>query len=90
MSAKPKDATQLWSIYSTWCHETGSLGLESKVEWLYSEDSKLRREAREYRSFGVLNTSQPYASSRSRDAKFTSEAAERNTWGLSSLKEYCY
>jgi len=27
------------------CHETGSLGLESKVEWLYSEDTKLRREA---------------------------------------------
>jgi hypothetical protein len=52
--------------------------LESKVEWLYSEDSKLRREARECGSFGVLNTSQPYASSRSRDAKFTSEAAERN------------
>jgi hypothetical protein len=52
--------------------------LESKVEWLYSEDSKLRREARECGSFGVLNTSQPYALSRSRDAKFTSEAAERN------------
>jgi hypothetical protein len=55
--------------------------LESKVEWLYSEDSKLRREARMYRSFGVLNTSQPHASSRSRDAKFPSEAAERNRYG---------
>jgi hypothetical protein len=33
--------------------------LESKVEWLYSEDSKLRREARKCGSFGVLNTSQP-------------------------------
>jgi hypothetical protein len=56
--------------------------LESKVEWLYSEDSKLRREARKCGSFGVLNTSQPYASSRSRDAKFTSEAAERNSYCL--------
>jgi hypothetical protein len=27
------------------CHETGSLGLESKVEWFYSENTKLRREA---------------------------------------------
>jgi hypothetical protein len=42
------------SIYG--CHETGSLGLESKVEWLNSEDSKLRREALECGSFGVLNT----------------------------------
>jgi len=40
------------------CHETGSLGLESKVEWFYSENSKLRREeALECGSFGVLNTS---------------------------------
>ena len=70
-----------WGLFSSdaICHETGSLGLESKVEWLNSEDSKLRREALECGSFGVLNTNQPCASSWSRDAEFTSEAAERNT-----------
>jgi hypothetical protein len=40
-----------------------------------------------YRSFGVLNTSQPYASSRSRDAKFTSEAVKRNTLIKERLRE---
>jgi hypothetical protein len=40
------------------------------------------------RELGILNTSQPYASSQSRDAKFTSEAAERNAYNLRALIVY--
>jgi hypothetical protein len=40
-----------------------------------------------YRSFGILNTSQPHASSRSRDAKFTSKAVKRNNSLLIIYKE---
>jgi len=37
------------------------------------------------RELGILNTSQPHASSRSRDAKFTSEVAERYNLVLPNL-----
>jgi hypothetical protein len=51
--------------------------------------SQARKEgSSEYRSFSVLNTSQPHGLSRSRDAKFTSKAVKHNKYNTNYIYNF--